>query len=114
MATVQNLIDAVRPIINDEDATDANRRYPDAQMLVGFNDGMKLIRQLRPDLWYGTLGTAYADLAVGATFPLSPEYELAIKRYLVHHAELKDDEYTLKGRAAAFLQSFTSMVIGAS
>lgn len=102
MTTAQTLIDEARTTLQDADKD----RYTDLELLVGLNDGLKLIRAVRPDLWYGSLSTALVALALIDAFPLAPEYEQAIKKYIIHHAEMRDDEYAVNGRAAAFLASF--------
>lgn len=104
MATAQTLIDGARLTLHDDDKV----RFPDADLLVGLNDGLKLIRAVRPDLWYGSLGTALTDLAIDGSFPIGVEYEPAIKKYIIHYASMRDDEYVAKGRADAFLKQFVA------
>jgi hypothetical protein len=106
MTTAQTLIDEARNTLNDA----AKDRFTDLDLLVGLNDGLKMIRAVRPDLWYGTLGTPLAALGLGSTFPLAGEYEPAIKNYVVHYAEMRDDEYVVKGRADAFLKLFLAEI----
>lgn len=102
MPTAQTLINEARKTLHDDEKV----RFPDADLLVGLNDGLKLIRAVRPDLFYGSLSTALTALALVDPFPLAPEYEPAAKKYIIHYAEMRDDEYVAKGRADAFLKQF--------
>lgn len=107
MSTAQTLISEARNTLQDD-----GTRYPDTDLLVGLNDGLKLIRSVRPDLWYGSLATPLVALVLGDAFPLAPEYEPAIKEYVIHYASMREDEYSVSGRAAAFLKKFISEVEG--
>lgn len=107
MTTAQTLIDEARNTLQDADKT----RFPDTDLLVGLNDGLKLIRAVRPDLWYGTLASPLTAVALGGTLPLGPEYEPAIKKYVIHYASMRDDEYVMKGRADAFLKQFIDELV---
>lgn len=104
MTTAQTLIDEARNTLQDADKV----RFPDVDLLVGLNDGLKLMRAMRPDLWFGTLGTPLAALTLVGTFPLGTDYEVPVKKYIVHYASMRDDEYVAKGRGDAFLQQFTN------
>lgn len=109
MTTAQALIDEARNTLQDADKT----RFSDADLLVGLNDGLKLIRALRPDIWYGTLGTPLTPLLLGDTLPVGvgPVCEPAIKKYVIHYASMRDDEYVMKGRADAFLKQFMDEIV---
>jgi hypothetical protein len=68
MTTAQTLIDEARKTLQDS----GKDRFTDLDLLVGLNDGLKVIRAVRPDLWYGSLGTPLAALASGPTRSRSP------------------------------------------
>lgn len=108
MATAQSLITEARYTLND---VDSPQRFSDDDLLVGLNDGLKLIRAVRPDLWYGSLATPLTALTALSAFPLAPEYEPAMKKYIVHYAEMRDDEYVQSGRSKAFLEQFVNEVV---
>lgn len=102
MTTAQTLIDEARKTLQDS----GKDRFADSDLLIGLNDGLKVIRAVRPDLWYGSLGTPLTALALGDAFPLDPVYEPAIKNFIVHYASMWDDEYVQSSRADAFLKQF--------
>lgn len=102
MATMQALIDRARVLLTDKN----KNRFTDDQCLGSLNDAIKMSKRVRPDLWFGTYGTPFADLALGGTFPLPPEYEPAAIKCLVFWCDARESEYTDDGRAAAFLAMF--------
>jgi hypothetical protein len=102
MATMQAIIDRARVLLQDASKV----RYTDPECLGALNDGIKMAKRLRPDLFFGQYGTPYADLALGGTFPLPPEYEPAAIKALVFWSDAREDEYANEGRGAAFLAMF--------
>lgn len=102
MATMQQLIDRARFPLNDDDKV----RYPDTELLVHANLALGVIKRRRPDLFYGSYGTPLVDLALGATYPLSPEYEQPMVDYLTGRAMTKNTEAADENVAVAFLGLF--------
>lgn len=102
MATFQTLLDQARLTLQDADKT----RYPDAEMVVYANEAMRIYRKLRSDLFFATITTPLVDYLVGDTFPLSPEFEYPLKRYVIAAAQARDDEYAVDGRMSKFLAQF--------
>lgn len=99
MATMQAIIDRARVLVQDA----AKDRYKDPDCLAQLNDAVKEAKRLRPDLFFGQFGTPYADLVLGGTFPLPPEYEPSAIKCLVFWMDAQEDEYSNDGRAGAFM-----------
>ena len=110
VATIQNIIDDARVILQDA----AKTRYTDAQLTSICNYALYTANRLRPDLFFSSIGTAQTALAVGNTFPLPPQYEPVVSNYVASRAELRDDEYSVDGRAAALLAEFKNALLGVS
>jgi hypothetical protein len=108
MATFQNVIDDARVLLNDSDKT----RYSDALLLSFTNQAIAETKRIRPDLFFGTYSTALSTYILSDTFPLSSEYQPYVHDYIIGRSNSIDDEYTLDGRATAFLQRFKSGMIG--
>jgi hypothetical protein len=102
MRTFQQVIDRARIPLNDADKT----RYPDADLLAYANDAILLLRQKRPDLFFGSWTLPVSEYLVGATLPVDDTFFPAICDYVTGRAEFRDDEDAMQQRAAAFLQLF--------
>jgi hypothetical protein len=98
--TMQNIVDRGRTPINDDDKV----RFTDAALLVFAQDGILLLRNKRPDLFFGLFGTLSTteNLALDDTFPLNAEIVPALADYVTARAETKNDESVLTERAALF------------
>lgn len=110
VATVQNIIDDARVILQDT----AKTRYTDAQLINGCNYALFTINRLRPDLFFSSIGSPQTALVAGSTFPLPPQFEPVVSNYVAARAELRDDEYSVDGRAAALLAEFKNALLGVS
>ena len=110
MATVQNIIDEARVILQDA----AKTRYSDTQLVTHCNYALYTANRLRPDLFFSSIGTAQTALVAGSTFPLPPQFEPVVSNYVASRAELRDDEYSVDGRAAALLAEFKNALLGVS
>lgn len=102
MATMQSVLDLARFDLND----DAKIRHTDAAMIQFANDGIAKALVLRPDLNYGSYGTAYADLTTASAFPLPLEYRPAIANYIVLRCETADDPFAVEQRALQALKLY--------
>mgnify|MGYP000327153201 CR=1 FL=1 len=106
---MQTVLDMARVPLNDVDKV----RYPDLTLLKYLNAGIAKAYEIRPDLKFGAYDTPYAELALGATFPLPYAYKQALADYVVFRAETVDDENVVSQRAALFLQSFEKELLSA-
>lgn len=108
MATMQDVIDEARVILKDA----AKVRYTDASLLKIANYALFEAYRVRPDLRFASIGTNPTAAAIGDTFPLTPQYEPLVSNYVAARAELRDDEYSVDGRAAALLALFKTGLMG--
>lgn len=104
MSTLQAIINEARVLLNDDDAT----RYSDARLLSYANQALAEARRVRPDLFLGMFGAGALTYVAGDSSPLPIEYEPYIQDYIVGRSNSRDDEYTLDGRATAFIVRFKS------
>jgi hypothetical protein len=102
MATFQNVIDSARVDLQDADKI----RYSDAELLEYANDGAQEGFRYRPDFLLGQFAAAATTYVAGSTVPFPARYQMLLKHYVVARAELRDDEYSQDGRAAALLGRF--------
>jgi hypothetical protein len=109
MATMQAVVDKAREPLNDDDATDANRRWPDATLLNHAIHGLLNAYRNRYDLFIGASAPSLA-LTLGSTFPLPDEYIQPLADFVTARAHGRDDETSNPGRAAAYLQLFGTVV----
>lgn len=106
--TMQEVVDKGRFPLND----DAKARFTDADLLAFANDAILLLRNRRPDLFYGQFLTLSATekLALSANFPLSAEYVPVVSDYITARAETKNDESVLTERAALFMKLLAGQI----
>ena len=52
-------------------------------------------RRVRPDLFLSNLTTSFASYTAASTIPISDDYLLSMVDYVVHRAELRDDEFAV-------------------
>lgn len=102
MATFQNIIDAARVDLQDV----AGTRYTDAQLMGYANDGIQEMYRYRPDFLLGNYTAAVTTYVAANNLPIPDQYRMLLTNYLVFRAEVRDDEYAVDGRAAAFLVRF--------
>lgn len=102
--TFQQVIDRARIPLNDA----GKDRYPDADLLAYANDAILLLRQKRPDLFFGSWTIPASEYIVSANIPVDDTFFTAICDYVTGRAEFRDDEDAMQQRAGAFLQLFGS------
>ena len=102
MSTLQSIVDDARVLLNDAD----KNRYADTLLLKYANEALGEAKRIRPDLFIGTFKTALSAYALTDSSPLTLEYEAYIKDYVIARANSQDDEYSIDGRASAFMQRF--------
>jgi len=102
MSTLQTIVDDARVLLNDAD----KNRYSDALLLRYANEALGESKRIRPDLYIGMFKTALSAFVLADNSPLPLEYEAYLKDYIVARANSQDDEYSIDGRASAFMQRF--------
>ena len=110
--TVGEIIDQARALLNDQD--DDSYRYTDTVMYSALNKSLSEARRARADLFLSVDGTPPQFLPedVAEPFPLGDMYVAPIVEYISGYAELRDDEYTVDGRAMALITAFTVAMTG--
>lgn len=113
MATFQQIINDARVVLNDvvEDANTITR-YTEAQLLGYARAALVDARRLRPDLFLSNLTAAFPAYSATDTVPIPEEYIVALTDYVVHRAEMRDDEFAVDGRAVVMFQKFKSGMLG--
>ena len=102
MATMQTVIDLARIPLNDNGKV----RYLDTVLLGYANSGIKLLRQKRPDIFFGKYGTPVTDLALSDAFPIDDDYRQPIADYVTARAHSTEDEASLVAKAQSFFSLF--------
>lgn len=98
--TAQQVCDRARTFLNDADKV----RVPDATLLQYVNDAILVLSVNRPDLFLGSYkDLPKGDLALAGEIPLEDRFIPAVADWVVARAESIEDEYTVDGRAAAFM-----------
>lgn len=102
--TFQQVIDRARTKLNDADKV----RYADADALKDAQAGILAMLDLRPDIFFGTLGTVNVEgtYSINENVPMNGRYTLMLEDWIVHRAEFVDDEGASGTRSAAALQFF--------
>lgn len=113
MATFQTVMDDARVILNDQiTALNPDPRYTEAQLMSYARSALIEARRVRPDLFLSNLTTSFAAYTAASTIPISDDYLLPLVDYVVHRAELRDDEFAVDGRSATLYQKFKSGLLG--
>jgi hypothetical protein len=102
---VSDVIAHVRDLLQD---WDDKKRYQDDSLLRLVNLSMLEIARVRPDHFIGAFDVATPQYTLLSDEIQVPETAFpAVIKYVAGMAELRDDEYTTDGRAAALLQAFS-------
>lgn len=113
MATFQTVINDARVILNDQESEiNPEPRYTEAQLLGYAVTALSECRRVRPDLFLSYLTTSFSSYTAESTVPIQDEYLVALTDYVVHRAELRDDEFAVDGRSAVLLQKFKATLLG--
>lgn len=97
--TFQNVVDRARTPLNDADKT----RWSDAVLLGFANDGVLLLRQRRPDLFFGSYTSLPgAEQLISSNIPVGDEHFPALADYVTARALFGEDEEAVQAQAAVF------------
>lgn len=102
MTTFNQLISSARVVLNDT----AGTRYIDSQMIEYANDGLLELYRIRPDLRLGKYSIPVAAVVAADTVPVSDNYAMYLKDYLVFRAGIREDEQSSDIRSTAFYSRF--------
>jgi hypothetical protein len=115
--TIPQVITEVRKLLKDTRTT--SLRTSDEYLIGVLNSAFTEMQRLRPDIFYAGCDTEELELFEtadaqdsAAAFPVEDQFFMPVVWYIVAIVELADDEFTLEGRAQAFMQSFRQALIG--
>jgi hypothetical protein len=113
MATFQQIINSARVVLNDVviDETTVTR-YSEAQLLEYARAALVLARHVRPDLFLSNMTGDFPAYTAESTVPIAEPYHTPLIDYVIHRAELRDDEFAVDGRAAALFTKFKTGMLG--
>lgn len=113
MATFQQIINDARVLLNDQVLfEDVTPRYTEAQLLGYAQQALIEARRIRPDLFLSNLTGAFPTYTAGQTVPLSDDYLVPLVDYVAARAEMRDDEFTVDGRANGLYSKFKAGMLG--
>lgn len=98
--TFQAVVDRARIPLNDT----AKERWSDGDLLAYANDSIKILRKVRPDLFFGQFLALPGDKVLGDTLPVDDEHFPSVCDYVTARAETRNDEFALKTRAELFFR----------
>lgn len=104
--TMQQVVDKARVPINDA----GKNRYSDTDLLGYANDAVLILRNRRPDLFFGRFLALPGEKALGDSFPLGDTLFPAVCDYVTARAETRNDESVLEQRASLFFGLFKEQV----
>jgi hypothetical protein len=103
--TYQTIVDLARIPLNDSDKV----RYSDAQLMMFANQAMLAMSKRRPDLFIGQFSSMpNGEAGLADSFPIDPSHSQQVADWITGRAEMTDDEHADSGRAAQYVNMFTS------
>lgn len=107
--TAQSAVDLAREPLKDA----AKVRWPDAKLLVYYNQAIMFALDKRPDLFVGQYtALPVGEDVLGTAFRLPPRYLQAVADWITGHADMEQDEAASAQRAGAVLQKFSQQLMG--
>jgi hypothetical protein len=110
--TVQQILEVARGLIQDESSP---FRYSDASLCLSLSEAVAEARRLRPDLFVDTLLDTlplYTTADILDTIPLPDTYMPALANYVAGRTQLRDDEFSMDGRAVMLITAFVATLTG--
>ena len=107
MRTIGDIITEVRGILQDRDMS--SLRYSDEDLYAAFNSSLDELKRLRPDAFFGSAydpAVIYSVSDAGTVLPVSPQFFTPMVYFIAGYAELRDDQFTVDGRAAILLSKY--------
>lgn len=112
--TLQDVMDMARLDLNDDDAVDADRRYPDTELIKHCNTALLLILEKRPEALLGSYSDASkvpnGERIASDPFPFDARYLKPTSDVVVSFAQTKDEEMAQSGKVRALFERAFSMV----
>ena len=113
--TIDDYIDDARTLLQDKVSP---YRYDDASLVIAMNVTLLEARRLRADLFLytkacvGQKGVQSLQAKDGTKVEMEEPFRLALLHGMVAHALVRDQEDIQDARAAAFMSTFNTMLVG--
>lgn len=110
---VGDLLDQIRTLLLDVDATSGQYRYSTDSIIANLNLGLLEMFRLRPDIFLGNLFVVpqFNSAQLDADVVIEQQYVPPLIYYTVGMTQARDDEETQDARAGAFLQTFQRQLL---
>jgi hypothetical protein len=111
---VGDVVDQVRVLLQDTDASSGQYRYPDDEIVANINMGMIEMYRLRPDIFLENdfKIPSFSSVNMGDSMVIEPQYVPPLVYYTVGLTQMRDDEETQDQRAGALVQRFSQILLG--
>lgn len=90
-------------------------RYPDADLVGYVNNGVATMYRLRPDFHLSAVLPTFSVGTLTAEIPdfiVSEGFYPALIDFVVHRAQMRDDQYVDEGISAVFIEKFRAQLLG--
>lgn len=116
LATVGDLLDQVRSLLQDVDVSSGQYRYSTDSIITCLNQGFGDLFRMRPDLFLetGFRIPQYTVEQLDQDLTIEPQYVSPLVFYVVGLVQARDDEQTQDARAGVFLKTFQNAVLTVS
>lgn len=116
LVVVGDLINQVRTLLQDTDATSGQYRYSTDSIVTNLNQCMGDLFRLRPDLFLemGFQIPVFSVNSLNDPLGVEVQYHSPLIFYVVGLTQARDDEQTQDARAGVFLQTFTKQILTAA
>lgn len=109
MSTIQSIVDLARVTLQDPD----EETWTDDELGAHVLAGVQTAFRIAPHLFFGQFDTMPpTSLALGASCPLSADYDRALADFAVARAHLDDDEDARDSESSPFIQLFRVQIGG--
>lgn len=111
LATVADYVESIRSLLQDQTVP---YRYPDLDILIGFNMMLLDARRVRADLFVKRWGAEvpHYDVIDGEHVPIEPQFRLGFAYGAAAYCLSFDTEDVNDARANSFMQFFHSILLG--
>ena len=110
--TVNDVVSEARILLNDTDPQ--LYRYSTADLVTYLNNALLEMRRIRPDAFRAYIGEStpsYTTTDLSSAFPVSEIFFTQCVFYVTGMAELRDDEFTVDGRAVTLMTQFSAKLL---
>lgn len=120
--TVADALNDARALLQDTGADNNPVRYSQDDLVAYFNSALIELRRLRPDAFLALYDVVPGEVDIPAyntgqdltaeAFPVDLQFFTPVVFFITGMAELRDDEFTVDGRAVTVMQQFEAKLTG--